>query len=113
MIELTPRRKIKKFRCGEHACHTGTGDGLPWTPAKAVEGVANFFPSDFFRWVVFPRPKQPHSTNFCKSRVCGTAYGVVNSRVASEWVTSSDGRRQRRRQVSEKKCFNEHWYKKR
>jgi len=34
--KLTPRRKLKKTvrlkrlpRCGEHARHTGTGDGLP------------------------------------------------------------------------------------
>jgi len=72
-----------------------------WTAMDAGKGRGrrrDFFPSNFFRWVVFPHPKQPHSTNFCKSRVCGTAYGVVNTRVASEWATSSDGRRQRRRQ---------------
>jgi len=53
--QLTPRRKLKEtvrvkrlLRCGEHARHTGTGDGLPRTAADAVAGVADLVSSIFF-----------------------------------------------------------------
>ena len=67
----------------------------PWQASR-------IFSLRFFRWVVFHAQSSPHSTNFCrcKSRLCGTANGVLNRRVASEWATSSNGRWQRRQQMS-------------
>ena len=61
-----------------------------------------FFSLRFFRWVVFHAQSSPHSTNFCrcKLRMCGTANGVLNRHVTSEWATSSHGRWQRRQQMS-------------
>jgi hypothetical protein len=54
-IELTPCCKFDKTvhvqhlpRCGKHARHTETSDGLLWMPAEAMTGVVNLFPSDFF-----------------------------------------------------------------
>ena len=48
MIELTPRRNLKKTvrvkrlpRSGEHARRTGTGDGLPRMATEAVADVVH------------------------------------------------------------------------
>jgi hypothetical protein len=34
-------------------------------PAEAMAGITNFFPSNFFRWVVFHAQSSPHSNMVC------------------------------------------------
>ena len=70
-------------RCGEHARHTGTGDGLPWTLAKAVAGVANFFPPIFSMGSV-STPKAAPTARIFANRACAAPHMAWSTRASPQ-----------------------------